>query len=84
MATRRRAACPHVPMRPTRATRATRLLRLDGLTRPEYQMTRPIRLTWIEENISMHSWHVVSSPSQQTRQHSGTHLPHHQPQAKLD
>jgi len=84
-------------------TRATRLLRLDGLTRPEYQLTRPTWLTrilmtsactvgmpgitsaWCKCDVSMHSRHVMSaatsSTSQQTRQQSGTHLPHHHPRA---
>jgi hypothetical protein len=59
-------------------------------TRPEYQMTRPTRLTrirmtsaWHNCDVSMHSWHAMSATSQLTRQHSGTHQPHHQPWAKL-
>ena len=75
-------------------TRATRLLCPDGLTRPEYQTTRPMWLTRIR---MMSSWrqhaqlacHVsdqsayMSTTNQLTRQHSGTHLPCHQPRAEL-
>ena len=34
-------------------------------------------------DVSMHNWHAMSVPSQLTRQHSGTHLPHHQQRAEL-
>jgi len=42
---------------------------------------------WCNGEVSMHSRHAMSadtsSTSQQTRQQSGTHLPHHQPRAEL-
>jgi hypothetical protein len=100
--TLRQGVCPRAQTRPTRALR---LLRLDGLTRPEYQLTWPTWLTrilmtsactvgmpgmtsaWCKCDVSMHSRHVMSaatsSTSQQTRQQSGTHLPHHHPRADL-
>jgi len=82
--TRRRGDCPRAQ------TRATRLLHPDGLTRPEYQMTRPtcqtrMRMTSSchKHDASMHSWHAMSAFSHLTHQHSGTHLPRHQPRAEL-
>jgi hypothetical protein len=63
----------YYPRAQTRATRHTRLLRPDGLTRPEYQLTRPtcqtrIRMTslWRNHDASIHSQqtchHSVSKP----------------------
>jgi hypothetical protein len=79
------------PHAPTYAScDATHLLRPDGLTQPEYQTTWPTWLTqmkmtlaWCNCDISMHSWHAMSATSQLTRQHSGTHLPRHQPRDEL-
>jgi len=49
-------------------TRPTRLLRPDGLTWPEYQLTRPTWLTrilmtsaWCKCDVSMHSRHAMSA-----------------------
>ena len=60
--TQRRGGSPRAQTRPTRATR---LLHPDGLTRPEYQLTRPMWLTmilmtstWCNCDVSMHSRHV--------------------------
>ena len=99
--TLRQGVCPRAQTGPTR------LLRPDGLTRPEYQLTRPMWLTrilmtsawhncdvsmhsrhdrkasaWCNCDVSMHRWHAMSTTSQLTRQHSGTHLPRHQPRAE--
>ena len=85
--TRRQDGCPCVQTRPTRATR---LLRPNGLTRLEYQLTRPMQMTqilmtsaWHNCDVNMHSWHAMSATNHITRHHSGTHLPHHQPRAEL-
>jgi len=37
---------------------------------------------WCNYDVIMHSWHVMSAPSQLTRQQSGTHLSRHQPRAE--
>jgi hypothetical protein len=62
------------PRAQTCATHHTRLLHPDGLTRPECQTTRPtcqtrIRMmsSWRKHDTSMHSWHAMSTSSQQTR-----------------
>jgi len=39
--------------------------------------------TRIPDDISVYSWHAKSAPSHLTRQHSGTHMPRHQPRAEL-
>jgi hypothetical protein len=62
----------HSPARrlPRAQTRPTRLLRPDGLTWPEYQLTRPMWLTWIlmtsawhNCDVSMHSRHAMNDIS---------------------
>jgi hypothetical protein len=56
--TRQRGDCPRAQTRPTRVRH---LLHLDGMTRPEYQLTRPTCQTQI---MMMSSWrkHDVSIP----------------------
>ena len=62
--TRRRGGWPRAQ------TCATRLLHPDGLTRPEYQLTRPMWLTrirmmsaWHNCDVSMHSRHAQDDVS---------------------
>ena len=77
--TLRQGVCPRAQTRPTR------LLHPDGLTRPEYQLTRPTMNSAMMNNTIMNSNMQrmtsalcnddISKPltSQHTCQHSGTH-----------
>jgi len=80
--TRHHAPTRLLAMRPD-ARHASHTSSSPGWADPTMWLTR-IRMTsaWHKCDVSMHSRHAMSTSSQLTRQHNGTHLPRHQPQAE--